>query len=266
MTRAVHRVTRKQQGPAVLTRGEAGERWRDDLDPSAHQPQVGGYIRTHRTERVCERRHVEARVDLARNGGAADCLASFEHDWPISSPRQVERRNQAVVAGADDYDAAHAAGSRLRAPGSGADPASELPGPNGRKSSVCIVHRALCICVSCPPYRCASLMTAHAAFRPGAAMMPPPGCAPEPHRYRPRTGVRYLAHPGAGRRKNSCSSDSSPWKMFPSVSPNSRSRSRGVSTCRCRMMSRMFGANSAIVSITASPKASRSASQVVPRR
>ena len=35
-------------------------------------------------------------------------------------------------------------------------------------------------------------MTAHAALRPGAAMMPPPGCAPEPHRYSPRTGVRYL--------------------------------------------------------------------------
>ena len=76
--------------------------------------------------------------------------------------------------------------------------------------------------------------------------------------------MRYCAQPGTGRRKNSCSSDSSPWKMLPSVSPNSRSRSSGVSTCRCRMMFLMLGAYSAMVSMTLSPKASRFSSQFAP--
>src|SRR5204862_318466 len=107
----------------------------------------------------------------------------------------------------------------------------------------------------CPRMRSAQL-------RPGAPMMPPPGCVAEPHIQRLRTGVLYCAHPGTGRAKNSCSSVSSPWKILPSVKPNSRSRSSGVSTCRCRMMSRMLGACSAIVSITASPNASRRSSHV----
>ena len=49
-----------------------------------------------------------------------------------------------------------------------------------------------------------------AALRPGAPMMPPPGCVAEPHMYRSRIGVRYCAQPGAGRKKKSCSSVSSP--------------------------------------------------------
>ena len=35
-----------------------------------------------------------------------------------------------------------------------------------------------------------SAMTSRAAFRPGAAVTPPPGCAPEPARYSPSTGIR----------------------------------------------------------------------------
>src|ERR1041385_4728809 len=96
-----------------------------------------------------------------------------------------------------------------------------------------------------------------AASRPGAPLMPPPGCEDEPHSHSPRTGVRNLANPGTGRLQNSCSRLSSPWKMFPSVMPSSRSMSSGVRTCRCRITSRMFGARSSMVSITASPKASR---------
>src|SRR5688500_12150222 len=96
-----------------------------------------------------------------------------------------------------------------------------------------------------------------AAFLPGAPMIPPPGCVADPHMYRLRIGVRYRAQPGTGRRKNSCSSVSSPWKMFPSDSPHSRSRSRGVTTWRSRMTFFRFGAYCAIVSITVSPKASR---------
>ena len=35
-----------------------------------------------------------------------------------------------------------------------------------------------------------SFRISRAALCPGAPMTPPPGCAPEPHRYRPLTGVR----------------------------------------------------------------------------
>ena len=61
-----------------------------------------------------------------------------------------------------------------------------------------------------------------AALRPGAPMMPPPGCVADPPIHNWRIGVAYCAHPGDGRRKNNCSSDSSPWKMLPSLRPNSR--------------------------------------------
>src|SRR5215469_6966562 len=77
-------------------------------------------------------------------------------------------------------------------------------------------------------------------------------------------GVRYCAHPGTGRRKNSCSRDNSPWKILPSLSPHSRSRSSGVTTCFWMMMSFRFGAYWAMVSTTVLPNASFSVSQLRP--
>ena len=44
-----------------------------------------------------------------------------------------------------------------------------------------------------------SARISRAAFAPGPPVMPPPGCAPEPHRYRPRSGIRYRACPINGR-------------------------------------------------------------------
>src|SRR5215475_13333393 len=79
-------------------------------------------------------------------------------------------------------------------------------------------------------------------------------------------GVRNCAYPGTGRRKNNCSSESSPWKMLPSLKPNSRSRSSGVSTCLLLIMLFKLGAYSAMVSITLLPKASRWSSQFNPGR
>ncbi len=38
--------------------------------------------------------------------------------------------------------------------------------------------------------RFASASTSRAAFRPGTPVTPPPGCAPDPARYRPSTGIR----------------------------------------------------------------------------
>ena len=94
-------------------------------------------------------------------------------------------------------------------------------------------------------------------------MMPPPGCVADPHIQSDLMGVRYCAHPGTGRRKNNCSSESSPWKMLPSVSPNSRSMSSGVTTWRPTMMSRRLGAYSETVSITVSPNFSFCSSQLL---
>ncbi len=41
-----------------------------------------------------------------------------------------------------------------------------------------------------------------AQLYPGAPMTPPPGCAPDPHKNRPRIGVRYRAQPATGRITN----------------------------------------------------------------
>ncbi|SPF33818.1 hypothetical protein SBA4_1350022 [Candidatus Sulfopaludibacter sp. SbA4] len=41
-----------------------------------------------------------------------------------------------------------------------------------------------------------------AQLYPGAPITPPPGCAPDPHKYSPSTGVRYRAHPATGRITN----------------------------------------------------------------
>jgi hypothetical protein len=49
-----------------------------------------------------------------------------------------------------------------------------------------------------------------AAKAPGAAITPPPGCAPLPHSHRFFTGVAYRAHPEVGRWNSNWSSDSSP--------------------------------------------------------
>ena len=104
------------------------------------------------------------------------------------------------------------------------------------------------------------MRTSRAAILPGAPMIPPPGWTAEPQSHRFRTGVRYRAHPGTGRLKNSCSSESSPWKMFPSESPVMSSMSLGESTCTPTIRSRILGIRSSSVSITVSPKASRVAS------
>src|SRR5262249_31210740 len=100
-----------------------------------------------------------------------------------------------------------------------------------------------------------SCSTARAALAPGAPMTPPPGWVLDPHRYSPRSGVRYCAQPGTGRLNSSWSKVNSPWKMLPSVSPTSVSSSCGVRTSTWRIRLLKFGLWRAIVSITVSPKA-----------
>src|SRR5438132_2548007 len=150
--------------------------------------------------------------------GSAICrVAAVEDNRLVAGFGEIKRGDQAIVSGGDDH------------------------------------HRGLGHQTR-PPFQ--SLRTCRAASRPGAPIMPPPGCVAEPHMYRFFMGVRYCAHRGTGRKKKSCSSDSSPWKMLPSVSPHSRSRSSGVTTWRPTMIFLIFGACSARVLITLSPNSS----------
>src|SRR3989449_3073121 len=72
-----------------------------------------------------------------------------------------------------------------------------------------------------------SSRTAIAALWPAAPITPPPGCAPAPHRYKPRTGVRYDDHPGIGRNENIWYGRIAPWDTSPPVRPQSRPMVRG---------------------------------------
>ena len=83
--------------------------------------------------------------------GAADDRAPLEDQRLQSLLREIERGDQRVVPAADNHDVA-----RSR-------------------------H------VQCFPL---SFRISSAASRPGAPMMPPPGCVAEPHIYRFRIGVR----------------------------------------------------------------------------
>src|SRR5579862_3352532 len=171
-------------------------------------------------------------MEFIGDRGAPDLRVAFQHEGFESSLGQIKRGDEAVVASADDDDIALRVSVRRHA--------YAAPLMSFRISS--------------------------AASRPFAPMIPPPGCVADPHIYRFLMGVRYCAQPGTGRRKKSCSSESSPWKMLPSLSPHSRSRSSGVTTWRCRMMSLMLGAYSAMVLTTVSPNASFWSSQFKPGR
>src|SRR3984957_14575921 len=131
------------------------------------------------------------------NGRAAHLGAAFEHQWFESGFGEIEGGDQPIVSTTNDNDVA------------------------------CLGHMSWFGHQAAPSFRISS-----AARRPGAPIMPPPGCVADPHMYRFLIGERNCAHPATGRRKNNCSSESSPWKILPSVSPQVRSRSRGVTTWR----------------------------------
>ena len=108
---------------------------------------------------VCASAGRGRRGELGGGGGAADPVAALEDERAQARPGQVGRRDQPVVAAADD--------DRVVAPSAGPSwPPSRQPRPPS---------------------------TSSAARRPLAPMMPPPGCADEPHSQRSRTGVRNRA-------------------------------------------------------------------------
>src|SRR5579862_7501019 len=105
------------------------------------------------------------------DGCAAGLGPALKNKRLESSFREIERGDESVVTAADDD---HIAGLR---------------------------HQAAPLM---------SLRISSAAKRPGAPMIPPPGCVAEPHIYKFLIGVRNCAYPGTGRRKNNRSSDNSP--------------------------------------------------------
>src|SRR5439155_14214429 len=193
-------------------RGSVGLR-REDPYLRPDQPQaMGGEAE------VPDHRGSKPADRLSEAEDASHSIAAFHDEHARAVSGEVRPGHQAVVAGADYHrvvarDSAHYAA---------------------------LLERRM------------DFSTCIAAILPGAPMIPPPGCVAEPHIQRLRIGVRYAPQPATGRLKNSCSNVSSPWKMLPSVRPKVCSMSSGVNTCRCRMMSRMFGARSAIISTTAS--------------
>src|SRR6202021_1394061 len=111
----------------------------------------------------------ESGMKFFSDGRAANNRAAFEDEGPEALLREIERGDEGIVPGAENHDIA-------------------LDG-----------HYL------CP----ASFKISSAARRPGAPMIPPPGCVAEPHMYNFLMGVRYRAQPAAGRKKKSCSSESS---------------------------------------------------------
>ena len=137
------------------------------------QLHVADDVRADRACRVSQGRAAKARMEFVGDRSPADLRAAFEHERLESSLRQIKSGDQPVVTAADDDDIPLAIGRHYAAP-------------------------------------LTSLRISSAARRPFAPMMPPPGCVADPHMYRFLIGVRYCAHPGTGRRKKSCSSESSP--------------------------------------------------------
>ncbi len=99
-----------------------------------------------RPRRVREGGDAEARGDLLGHRRASDDLAALEDEGFVSGLREVGCRDEAVVPAPDDDDA----------PGASRHQPRTLP---RRQSSSIFV----------------------AALRPGAPMIPPPGCVAEPH-------------------------------------------------------------------------------------
>src|SRR5277367_2828778 len=86
----------------------------------------------------------EAGMKFFGDGGAANHRAAFEDEGLVAFFREVEGGDERVVAAAENYDVALRGHAQL------------LP---------------------------VSLRISRAASRPGAPMMPPPGCVAEPHMY-----------------------------------------------------------------------------------
>src|SRR5215471_18929520 len=120
-------------------------------------------------------RDAESSVKLLSHGAAANHLAALQHNRLESAFGEVERGDQSIVTTADyryllserhrqflacaDRELVTFAREEFLPPAPDAD----------------------------PPFQ--SFRITWLAMRPGAAMIPPPGCVADPHIYRPSIGV-----------------------------------------------------------------------------
>ena len=123
--------------------------------------QLADELCRHLVEQMCASRDAESGRKLACHGRSAESHRCFQYQHRAARAREQAGAGQAVVPAADD-DAV----------------VPRQTGGNG---------------VHAPALMRRSRSTARAAFAPGAPITPPPGCVLEPHRYRPRSGVRYCA-------------------------------------------------------------------------
>src|SRR5262249_56120983 len=115
----------------------------NDLQGVGVELDVGEDVGTNGPRCVRERRAAEAGMKFFGDGGAAGLGAALEDEWLESGFGEVEGGDQAVVTATDDDDVA-LVGHGYAAPFT-------------------------------------SLRISSAERRPGAPMMPPPGCVADPH-------------------------------------------------------------------------------------
>ena len=202
-------------------RGDASLR-RDQPQAVFFQLHVADDVWANRAGGVRQRGAAEAGMKFIGDGGAADLGAALEDERFESGFGEIERGDQPVVAAADDDDVAPVDSSRAWLRGSlDVFQNFQRGEASGRAHDAAAGMRGRAAHVEILEWAC--------------------GSARSPAR-------------DAGRRV-------APAKVRPGrcclrSSPHSRSRSSGVMTCWCRMMSLMLGAYSAMVLTTVSPKAS----------
>ena len=102
-------VAVQRERAAVLERVREHRRRVDPLQPVALQPQLAhrGRRRRHRHERRAAVVHEARQRRLRRRRGSARMRRVVEHDRVEAVRREVDRRDQPVVPGADDHDSRH---------------------------------------------------------------------------------------------------------------------------------------------------------------
>ncbi len=132
----------------------------DQLEAVGCELEVLDDRRAQATDRVSDAGGRDARRDLRVGEDAAHAVAPLEDEDPLPRLREIRAGDEAVVPPADDHHVV--AGHQ----------ATALPARWRSRAFLCVFR------------------TSSAAMRPGAPMMPPPGCVAEPHIHRSRTGVR----------------------------------------------------------------------------
>ena len=171
---SVENASARPSGESDTSRGSGA----DELDAPGLEPHVAHDRRPQRPDRVRQRGTPEPRRQLLGDRAPAHYRPSFEYERLEPSLGQVEGGCQAVGPRADnDHRHTSASSPRLVAllNARGAPPPLAL----ARRLRAALGPQALrAVCYLLPP---TSFSIVLAAFRPGAPMIPPPGCVADPH-------------------------------------------------------------------------------------